>query len=279
MKRALITGISGLLAPYVAERFAADYEVLATSRTKGSLRCDLTDEVAVQTLVKEVKPDVVVHCAALTDVDYCEQHPKQAKLHNQKVVRYLADACPQNCQLIYISTDQVYPDTKGPHKESEASPINTYGKTKLAGENEALQHPLGVALRANMFGHSMRTKKQSLSDFYINSFKAGKQITLFNDIYFSPLSLTTLSNIIHMACKKQLTGVYNVGSREGKTKAAFAKLIAEHLELSTANAKSSPSTKLTDRAPRAKDLTMDVSQIEHALNLTMPTLAQEIRTL
>ena len=279
MNQTLVTGGSGLLGPYLVEAVRALGPVVTVGRHSGDYQCDMTDPGAVRDLIARVKPRKVVHCAAMTDVDQCEGRPEMAERQNCYAVANVVEAMDGNGGLVLISTDQVYPDEPGPQCEGMENPVNVYGRTKLAGEREALQHSESLILRVNFFGASRTQGRLSLSDWLINNLRSEQEITLFSDSYFSPLHLSTLADTIVASMTKGLSGVFNLGSREGASKADFCLSVAQRLGLSTHKAKTGPSLDMQGRAPRPLDLRMDVSKIEEALAIRMPSLDEEIAKL
>lgn len=275
----LVTGATGLLGAYLVDLLSELGPVTATSRSGTARPCDLTDADAAKSLIRTVDPAVVVHTAALTDVDGCEEDPVRAEALNATAVAHLADTLASSAQLVYISTDQVYPDTAGTHREGGEAPVNVYGRSKLAGERAALKHPAALVLRTNFFGPSKTPGRQSLSDFVERNLREGNRITLFDDVLFSPLHIETLGLLIPEMISGRMTGVFNAGSREGMSKADFAFHIAGHLRLSTNTARRGQSSEMPGRAPRPRDLRMNVSHIETALGRAMPTLSQEVEKL
>ncbi len=273
MARTLVTGARGRLGPYLAAEATALGAVITSARSGGDVECDLTDGAAVASLLDRAAPSLVLHAAAMTDVDACEVRPDEADAANRQAVEHLVRHLPAGARLIVISTDQVYPDTAGPHLEDETGPVNIYGKTKLAGEQAALEHPGALVLRTNFFG-----PPASLSDFFLDAFAAGRPVPLFEDVAFSPLHAATLARLALAAVRAGAEGVYNLGSRDGMTKAEFARALAAHAGLSTATARVARSTLQPGRAPRPRDLRMDVARFEARLSLTLPTLAEEIAT-
>lgn len=278
-QRWLITGATGLLSDYLITAAKERGEVTTTARSGAERACDLSDPEAARALLAETRPDIVLHAAGLTDVDRCETEPGLAFAANRDAAANLADALPAAARLVVISTDQVYPDTAGPHREDATGPINVYGKSKLAGEQAALCHPNALVLRANFFGPSRTPRRQSLSDFVIENLKRDKPITLFADILFSPLHMMTLAGLATELAESRLSGPFNAGSREGMSKADFGLAVAKRLGLSTQSATLGSSDSMPSRAPRGKDLRMDIGRIERALNRPMPTLQHEIELL
>jgi dTDP-4-dehydrorhamnose reductase len=278
-RRWLITGASGLFADYLVEACRGQGQITTTARSEGDRRCDLSDATSTGSLLSVVAPDIVIHAAGLTDVDLCQREPHAAYAANRDTVANLASMLAPTTRLVCISTDQVYPDTPGPHDENRTGPLNFYGSSKLKGEQAALSHPRALILRTNFFGHSRRVGRESLSDFVINSVTTHKPVTFFSDVLFSPLHMSTLASLIVELVNKGATGVFNAGSRAGQSKADFALAIARHKGLTTETVGVGSSSEVRGRAPRIHDLRLNVSRIERFLGRAMPTLEEEIRKL
>jgi len=149
MTRWLVTGAGGMLGTDLVALLTREGEE-AVALTRHDL--DLLDADAVVTTVREVKPDVVVNCAAWTAVDDAEAREGEALALNGHAVRTLAEACGE--RLIQISTDYVFDGSSAePYTEdAPTSPINAYGRTKLAGEQAALAHGGQVVRTAWLYG-------------------------------------------------------------------------------------------------------------------------------
>ena len=278
-RRWLITGASGLLADYLIEACRGQAQLATTSRFGGDRSCDLTDSAATSALIADLSPAVVIHAAGLTDVDRCEREPDLAFAVNRNAAANMAAALNSSARFVFISTDQVYPDQPGPHAEGTAQPVNIYGKSKLGGERATLSHLGALVLRTNFFGRSRRSDRRSLSDFVIENLNARRPVTFFSDVQFSPLHMSTFSSLVAELVNKGATGVFNVGCREGKSKAEFALSIARHKGLATQMVRLGASSDVPGRAPRSHDLRLDVNSVEIVLGRSMPTLEEEIRKL
>ncbi len=241
--------------------------------------CDLTDREKTAEVVAAHSPSVTIHAAALTNVDDCENFPDNADLQNRAATANLVAALPKGSRLLFISTDQVYPDEVGLHKEGTEAPVNQYGKSKLEGELEALGHGNAIAVRTNLFGPSLTEGRQSLSDFIIQNLSSAAPTTLFRDVLFSPLHFDTLAACLWKLAMSDYTGVCNLGSREGLTKAEFGLAVAAHKRLSLQNVRIGNSTDQPGRARRPLDLRMDVTRAEEILELQLPSALEEIGKL
>jgi dTDP-4-dehydrorhamnose reductase len=157
-QRVLITGCGGMLGnaiyPYFRERFP---NVLATDRQvepdeRDWLKyLDCQDEGAMAKTFDEFKPDLVLHLAALTDVEICEEHPEEARIENTIMPQTAADlARKHDATLVYVSTGGIFDGLKGDFytEQDEPHPINMHGVTKLGGEHEVRAiHPKHFILR------------------------------------------------------------------------------------------------------------------------------------
>ncbi|MBI1956283.1 MAG: dTDP-4-dehydrorhamnose reductase [Acidobacteria bacterium] len=136
--RVAITGAGGMLGKDLAPLLAKSHEVMALQHAA----CDITEEAAVLRVFREWQPNLVVNCAAFTDVDGCEREPERALAVNARGAGHVARAAAKvGARLFHISTDYVFDGAKRtPYQEADATnAINSYGQSKLAGEREVLQ--------------------------------------------------------------------------------------------------------------------------------------------
>lgn len=276
-ERVLIIGATGLLGPYLMRAFQG--RAIGAARSGTDVDLDCRDAGLIAEVLECIRPSKVVLAAAMTNVDECEREPEKAFTVNGDSVEKLIKYLRPDVHLVYLSTDQVYPDVSGPHRENGEGPINIYGKSKLKGEFNARKHPSALILRINIFGPSMVPHRRSLSDFVIEALAGGKRICLFEDVFFSPLHMETMSSYIARMADLGITGVYNLGSRNGMSKKDFALAIADHKGLQTRTTSPAKSSEIAGRVPRPSDLRMDISRIELALGEKMPTLEEEIAKL
>jgi dTDP-4-dehydrorhamnose reductase len=278
----LVTGAFGLLGstlvPYIE---TCGYEVIKlSSQPRGGITADLTCRDNVNSVLNKISPDIIINLAALTNVDECERNPQKAYLLNGHIVENIAHWMQQtehHCYLIQFSTDQIY-DGTGPHTEEKITLRNYYGFSKYLGELAA-SNVFSTILRTNFFGASQCGYRTSLSDWIISSLQRKESINVFDDIYFSPLSLNTLVKLVDVVIQKRQPGVYNLGSVDGASKADFAFMLAEELGLSVETMQRSSSDNMQFNAYRPKDMRMDSSQFEQAFDVKLPNLITEIQLL
>lgn len=282
MPKILVTGAQGLLGTTLVPHLRArGYGLVCHARNhEGDESADLSDARQVSAMLGKIKPGVIVNLAALTNVDACELNPQHAYQANVKIVENLAQWIQDSgseCHLVQLSTDQVY-DGSGPHKEDELILSNYYAFSKYAGELVAAKVHSTV-LRTNFFGPSRSPGRTSLSDWLVGALTQEKPITVFDDVRFSPLSLQRLVELMELVILQRQQGVFNLGSKEGMSKADFAFSFAEVLNLSTIHMVRGSSDKVKLAAYRPKDMCMDSSHFEHAFGVELPTLKEEIQSM
>jgi len=281
MANVLVTGATGLLGsrlvPLLEER---GHQVTRLGHTKASdLNADLASFEQTVRALDQVRPEVIINLVALTNVDRCETHPQEAYLLNVKPVENLCTwikAATQSCHLIQISSDQMY-DGAGPHAEGELTIRNHYGMSKLAGEFAA-GTVTSTILRTNFVGRSLSEGRTSFTDWLHDALRGRMPMKVFDDVMFSPLEIGTLCDCIERMIVERPLGVFNLGSRDGMSKADFAFEFAIATGLPTTNlvrCNASAAAKLVARRPT--DMRMQCQRIEDRMGLRLPLLIDEIQ--
>jgi nucleoside-diphosphate-sugar epimerase len=174
--RILVTGASGLLGRAILrvfqDRFGKSNVIgLAFSRAQdlGLVKCDLRDSIAVEAIIREYHPDIVIHSAAERKPDACESDPEGSALLNVTAVFALAAASAKaKAAFVYISTDYLFDGTAAPYNEdAKTCPLNEYGRLKLRGEHAALAaHPRPFILRVPvLFGPCSDVTESAVTTF------------------------------------------------------------------------------------------------------------------
>lgn len=281
MKTVLVTGASGLLGSTLVPLLQlSGHEVKTHARACGAnYQADLSVSKDAFKLLAQIEPEVIVNLVGLTDVDLCEAKPNSAYMANVRTVENITGWIKKTkapCHLVQISTDQVY-DGTGPHLEEQAALTNYYAFSKYAGELAA-SATSSTILRTNFFGRSRCEKRKSLTDWLVSSLYNGDRIQVFDDVLFSPLSMTTLSEMIDLVLRKKLIGVFNLGSHNGMSKANFAFAFAEELGLPTRNMTRTITDKVSFiRTYRPKDMRMDCTRFEKEFQMQLQNLVDEVK--
>lgn len=287
----MITGISGLLgsnlALYYSEKYPAATIVGYFKKNPfnvtyaRSQKCNLERTDEFTKLFKKEKPDVLFHTAAITNVDKCEKTPELAYNLNSTVPGILAKlAIENNTKFIFISSDMVYGSDVGPHKESETpNPVNIYARSKVLGEKNVLkENPEALIIRTNFFGWNYQPKL-SLAEWIIESLKKKIKITLFYDVFFSPLYVKCLSYILDNIWQRDLVGIFNLGCSKPVSKLDFGLSISEIFNLDSNYIIPYSIDDKTSLVPRPKHMEMAIENIEKNTNLKMPTVENQISQL
>lgn len=279
----VVLGASGLLGSTLLPALSlAGHQVVTLGRSLDSdYKCDIGDFTVLSTILDELEPDILLNLVALTNVDLCETDPKQAfsvnVLITENIVSWI-ESSAKACHLIHISTDQVY-DGCGPHKEKSVQVSNYYGFSKYAAELAALRVNSTV-LRTNFFGKSRCDGRLSFSDWIYESAVKQVEISVFNDVYFSPLSMATVAEMVVLVASRKPRGIFNLGSQEGLSKSEFALSFLNLLGLST---EVIDIVSIDDvsfvRTYRPKDMRLNVTKFEQKLSVQLPTLYNEIQSI
>jgi dTDP-4-dehydrorhamnose reductase len=284
MTRTLVTGASGLLGGAVLRELGGEgwsHSVPALRDGTPLRRIDLRDAAAVHAL-REARPELVVHCAALTDVDACEDDLEAARCLNADVPgRLAATAAALGAAFVHISTDAVYDGEQDrPHAEDEPPrPVNAYARTKLEGERAVLSaHPGALVVRTTMHGWS-GSPRPSFSEAILRGLRDGRRLTLFRDVVFSPLNVADLAVLVCRLAERGASGVLNVGASDAVTKEAFGRLVARTFGLSEDPIEPIDVADLGLRAPRPRNQALAVERLTQLLGAPPPSVADGVRRM
>ena len=280
MSRILIIGASGMLGCSLAPSLvAAGHQVIRQSRKDGfDVRLNLLNDKDWIDCFDELQPEVIVNLAAATNVDQCERYPQQAFEANVAPLTSLMRAYPLASirpHIIHVSTDQVY-EGRGPHIENNVRPCNVYGLSKLAAEL-TIKPCQPTILRTNFFGRSNSPGRLSFSDWIINSVRSNHPLTLFQDVLFNAVHLSTLCEYILLAIEKRTVGIFNVGTCDGASKYEFGSQLVKMLDLDGSMIKIGSVTDFEFPARRPLDMRMSITNFENAFSCKSPTMNSEIR--
>jgi dTDP-4-dehydrorhamnose reductase len=282
MKRMLITGVTGLLGATLAGEAAASFDVIGLARSSEfparcvGHRCDLLDEEKTLVLLEETRPEVIVHCAALTDVDRCEAEPQAAwTLHVEATLTLAKWAYQREAEFVFISTDSVFDGRAGNYCETDdPSPLNEYARTKLAGEEAARYcHPRALILRTNLYGWNFQAKL-SLGEWIVERLMRRDCIKGFPDVRFNPLLVNDLAKIILELISCRASGVVHAGARNSRSKYEFALLLADAFGCGVEDVVPISVDNYAFKARRPKDTSLNVDKLSRLLERELPSVEE-----
>jgi dTDP-4-dehydrorhamnose reductase len=211
--RAIITGAAGLIGQYLvktAPRWAPDWDVQGLTRAD----LDLTDRANVERTWQSIKPNAVIHCAALSRTKDCEQDPEQARCINVEATAHLAQLS-QDIPFIFLSSGEVFDGRTGWYGETdEPNPINVYGQTKLEAEQAVLQNPRHTVVRIVLTAGTSETGDRSFVEDMCRTAKAGKDVMLYADEFRCPIPAGVIARVIWELVDRKQPGLYHLGGSE-----------------------------------------------------------------
>ena len=280
--RLLITGASGLLGLNLALEARNNHSVIGVDRQKLAgvpfelINADLLESGAIDSVLDTARPDWLIHCAALANLEACEADPGLARRLNADLPGALSAACKtRGVKMVHISTDAVFDGTKeGVYTEDDLpNPPGVYSATKLEGEQNVLSaNSQALVARVNFFGWSL-SGKRSISEFFFNNLSAGKPCNGFRDIWFCPLFVGDLADTLLRMLEKDLAGLYHAVGPEALTKYDFGVRLARRFgfDETLVHPVSVEESGLT--AKRSHNLRLSVHKLSTALGTSLPTLS------
>jgi dTDP-4-dehydrorhamnose reductase len=285
----VVTGVSGLLgASFAHSAQTRGWDVLGLYgrhpiKVPGT-RCvqvDLTEGDSARRLLEGHRAEWIVHCAAATDVDWCQEHPRDARFINAEVSGSLAAIARESgAGFVYVSTDSVFDGRAGRYPEDALpAPLNEYARSKLAGET-AVRRELAQTLvvRTNFYGWSAQPR-MSLAEWVLSRLETGQRVPGFSDVVFTPMLTNDLSSVILDMMSLRLQGTYHVAGSELCSKYEFAIRLADVFSLDRRLVDATSVGGSSLRAPRPRDTSLNTGKVSRALGKTMPDLSSGMKRL
>lgn len=267
-KRILLTGANGLLGQKLVSLLVqkTDVELVATARGTNRLPfadgytyrpMDITDKQQVLEVIGDVRPDVVIHGAAMTDVDKCEIQKDDCWAQNVHAVEYIIEACKAtDAFLVHVSTDFIFDGAAGPYDETaEANPISFYGWSKQAGESAVKHSGLrwAIARTVLVYGIAHDMSRSNIILWVKKSLEEGKTIKVVTDQWRSPTLAEDLAMGCYLIADQEAEGIFNISGKEVLTPYDMAIKTADYFGLDKSlitQADASTFTQVARRPPR-----------------------------
>jgi len=288
MLNVLITGASGMFGATLVNEYKNYFNVYATGNSNfkeqyiNYKKFDLKSE-SYKELIEWSDPDIILHSGALTNGNYCEENPDDAFNINGMSVQKFLKATNNNVKIIYISTDAVFPSSiHMANEEHSVSPENVYGKSKELGEfflHTSVNRNYTI-IRTTIFGLNLNTNKTGFAEWIINTANENKELGLFTDVLFTPISIWDLANEIEFLIKTD-----NINSEslhiagELCTKYEFGCKLLDKLNIPTKTLSKTLISSYKDRAKRSNDQSLDSSYYREKYQRGLVSLDQTILKL
>ena len=239
-RRVLVIGCNGLLGQKVSEFLVrgSGCEVTLTSVEEKPVRefppaqymtLDITSPREVKNTVTGFRPDVIINCAAMTNVDTCEVERETAWKINVEGVEHIIDAARRvGARIFHISSDYVFDGRTGPYdEEARPEPLSYYGKSKLASENALRSSGLDyfVARTMVLYGYAAGVK-QNFALWLIQMLEKGESVRIVDDQFGNPTLADDLAHGLLSGVELARTGIYNIAGRDIVSRYEFALTLA-----------------------------------------------------
>ena len=270
----LVTGSAGLIGSQIVKDLVQqNHTVYSCYHDQKPLQgipthLDLSDENQIIQTLQKIKPDVIIHLAAMTSVDLCETEKELATIINTKSTETLAkQASKQKVFFLYVSTDYVFNGINGMKKEDNLpNPLGFYGKSKLEGELvlNQLASNWCIARTSSPFG--IHSTKKSFPLWVKENLEAKKSIPVLVDQFTSPTYVPNLSKMLIEITIRQIIGIIHVSGATRISRYDLAELVADKLHLDKNFLIPTKIDTMNWNAERPKDSSLDVSFATEILN-------------
>ncbi|WP_304124634.1 dTDP-4-dehydrorhamnose reductase [Methanosphaera cuniculi] len=278
-----ITGGSGLLGERLATVADPDDELILShnsNKTPDTVKCDITNHDETYETIMKYDPDVIIHAAAMTNVDLCEDEIDQAYKINADATGNLAKIADENnMKIIYVSTDFVFDGKKGNYKEDDATnPLGIYAKSKYDGEVQLKQNTDNYAIGrvSVLYGWHQRS---NFTTWVIDELRKGNSINIVTDQINSPTYADNAAEALFKLAKSDKTGVYHTAGNDLISRYDFTLKIAEAFNLDSDLINPITSDKFVQKAPRPRDSSLNVKKIEDELGFKMETCCESLNRM
>ncbi|MFC2117198.1 SDR family oxidoreductase [Bacteroidota bacterium] len=234
----LVTGCNGFLGSSIINKLKQKFNITGIDKQFANkshdikyYEIDITNKIKIEAFLNKNKFDIILHCAAIINVDYCEENYQQAININAIGTKNLVKDF--DGLFVYISTDMLFDGMSCNYSEEDVpNPINNYGRTKLEGEKFVQQYSENyLILRTNFFGWNYYSEKETFVEWIFNSLSNGREISLFYDYIFCPIYINDFINIMRTLIKINVSGIFNVFGKNCISKFEFGNKFADKFNL------------------------------------------------
>lgn len=225
----LVTGSNGLLGQKLTDYYKTQANVTLIATARGNDRyadqtgytfvsLDITNQQEVHQVLTLHKPDVVIHTAAMTNVDACETDHAGCDALNVDAVKFLVDSCNENnIHLVHVSTDFIFDGTHGPVGEDEKpNPLSYYGQSKYLAEKEVMNHchSWSILRTVLVYGVVNDMSRSNIVLWAKSSLEQGKTLNVVGDQFRTPTLAEDLAQGCVLAAAKKAQGIFNISGKD-----------------------------------------------------------------
>ena len=267
-----VTGAGGLIGNYLLRatpRFAQDWQVIGLTRAQ----LDLTDFDAVGAAFMEDRPQLIIHCAALSRSPACQENPSLARKVNVEATTRLVELAA-DIPFIFFSSDLVFDGRQGNYDESaRPNPLSVYAETKIAAEQVVLANPKHTVVRISLNGGASPTGDRGFNEQMRRAWQAGKTLKLFVDEFRCPMPAIVTARAIWELVAQRKPGLYHLAGSQRLSRWQMGQLIAARWP--QLNPRLEPASR-KDYAgpPRPPDTSLNCAKIQKLLSFPLPGLGE-----
>ena len=290
--RLLVVGANGLLGSNVVRagqqggwNVSGTYHSTRPAFDIPLTQFDLREYDTFDDILSQHDPDVVINCAAMTDVDGCETNPEQAHILNGDAPGGLASHCDANdIEFVHVSTDYVFDGTgHEPYSESaDPNPVQVYGKSKLAGEQAVRDEIAEVVIARLSFVWGIHRSRDALTGFPAwvrNQLQSGEEVPLFTDQRVTPTRAGQAAETLLELIGQDATGLFHVACSSCVTPYEFGEVITDHVGNSEELLSEGSMDDVERDAARPKHSCLDIEKAESTLGRPQPALCKDVETV
>lgn len=264
----LVTGSSGLIGSQLVSDLEKTGQVVYSCYNESlpvngiPVHLDLLDLDKISKIFAKIKPDIIIHLAALTDVELCESNPDLANKINFIATKKISQESEKlGCFLVYLSTDYVFDGKKGMYDETSIpNPINEYAKTKLHGENAVKDSNTKWLILRTSTPFGIHPTKKTFPKWIVENIKSKNSLRILEDQFTSPTYVPNLCKMILEVLTCNLTGILHLSGSTRISRYEFAKMISEQLSLDSSYLKPEKLDYMHWMAKRPSDSSLNVSK-------------------
>jgi len=263
----LVTGSNGLLGQKLVYNLVNDSSIILIATARGENRLmlqngyqyeplDISNKIEVEQIVVKYKPDCIIHTAAMTNVDACEEDPINCKILNTDSVQFFVEAVEKYSPLthfIHLSTDFIFDGEEGPYnEEAKANPVSIYGHSKWNAEKIVQQSKINWSIVRTIivYGITDNMSRSNLVLWAKQNLENQIEINVVDDQFRSPTLAEDLAEGCILIAKKKAYGVYNISGPETQSILDLVYTVADYFNLDKKYIKPVSSKSLNQPAKR-----------------------------
>jgi len=271
-----ITGAGGLIGNALVQTASISvpgWRVYGTTRHDGNL----TEAATVRTLFQTIRPDVIIHCAGMTQSAACERNSTQARTMNVEMTARLSELAAR-IRLVFFSTDLVFDGRAGHYDETApVNPLSVYGETKVQAERLVLENPAHTVIRTSLNGGISPSGDRGFNEELRRAWQAGHTVNLFTDEFRCPIAAPATAQAVWALIDQNHAGLYHIAGPERLSRWQIGQLVARRWP--QLNPILAPVSRLTYTGPpRPEDTSLNCAKAQGLLPFTLPGLTEWLRS-